>query len=154
MRLSSTDIYALHALGYLATRERDEWVSGDMISTATSIARPYLMRVLSTLVAADLVASRKGPGGGYSLARPAPEINLRDVMRATDGPIAPLSCVSLKWPSRCPMEGCCHAQVAIYARLRDVMLEVLSSVTVADLALDIGAGVDYRHCLTHLLPPN
>ncbi len=154
MRMSSTDVYALHALAYLGTREPSDWVSGDNISAATSIARPYLMRLLATLVGAGIVASRKGPHGGYSLARPAAEINLRDVMRAIDGPIAPLSCVSLKWYSACPMEGCCHAQTSIYQRLRDVMLDVLAQVSVADLALDVSNGVDYRHCLQHVLQPN
>ena len=154
MRMSNTDVYALHALGYLGTQTVDERVSGDDISAATGIARPYLMRVLATLVTAGIVASRKGPGGGYSLARPASEISLRDVMRAIDGPIAPLSCVSLNWYHPCPMEGQCHAQTGVYARLRDVMLEVLAKVSVADLALDVGNGVDYRHCVQHVLPPN
>lgn len=154
MRLSTTDVYALHALGYLGTRERDELVSGDDISAATGIARPYLMRLLANLVAAGIVLSRKGPAGGYCLARPAAAINLRDVMRAIDGPIAPLSCVSLNWYRPCPMEGLCTAQSSVYQRMRDAILAVLAEVSVADLAKDVGNGVDYRHCVTHVLAPN
>ena len=154
MRLSKTDAYALHALGYLGTRPREEKTSGDDISAATGIARPYLMRVLATLVSAGIVTSCKGPGGGYCLARPAAEISLRDVMRAIDGPIAPLSCVSLNWYRSCPMEGRCHAQTGVYTRIRDVMLGVLAQVSVADLAIDVANGVDYRNCIAHVLAPN
>jgi Rrf2 family transcriptional regulator, cysteine metabolism repressor len=154
MRLSSTDVYAFQALAFLGTRPPATITRSEAISHATGVARPYLVRVLATLVASGLIESKKGAGGGYLLARPADQINLRDVMRAIDGPIAPLSCVSLKWHEPCPEEGRCHARSSIYLRLRDVMLEALSHATVADLARDLDAGVDYRHCLDHLLSPN
>jgi Rrf2 family transcriptional regulator, cysteine metabolism repressor len=153
MRLSSTDVYAFQALGFLGTRPLRTVTRSDEISTATGVARPYLARVLATLVASGLVISKKGAGGGYALARAPEEINLRDVVRAIDGPIAPLSCVSLKWHEPCPEEPCCHVRQSVYMRLRDVMLETLSHATVADLARDVAAGVDYRHCLAHLLSP-
>ena len=102
MRLSATDIYAFQALGFLGTRERDSWVGSDDISEATGVARPYLVRILATLSGRGIVASKKGTGGGYALDRDAREISLRDVMRAIDGPVAPLSCVSLKWHKGLP----------------------------------------------------
>lgn len=154
MRLSSTDVYAFQALGYLGTRLAGTLSGSEEISAATGVARPYLVRVLATLVAHGLVTSKKGAGGGYALARPANEITLRDVMRAIDGPIAPLSCVSLKWHDPCPEEARCHARTAVYEHLRDVMLEALSHASVADLVMDVEAGVDYRHCVRHVLPPN
>jgi Rrf2 family transcriptional regulator, cysteine metabolism repressor len=153
MRLSSTDIYAFQALGYLGTRPSSAVTRSEDISVATGVARPYLARVLATLVASGLVVSKKGARGGYVLARPADQISLRDVMRAIDGPIAPLSCVSLKWHEACPEEARCHARSAVYLRLRDVMLEALSHATVADLARDVANRVDYGHCLDHLLSP-
>lgn len=154
MRLSITDVHAFRALGYLGTRPLDNLTSSDDISEATGVARPYLVRVLATLVANGLVRSRKGVKGGYALARPAEEINLRDVMRAIDGPIAPLSCVSLNWYSPCPEAHRCHARTTIHERLRDVMLEALSQITVAELVVDVQRGVDYGQCALHVLPPN
>jgi Rrf2 family protein len=106
MRLSATDIYAFQALAFLGTQPRDRWVGSDAISAATGVVRPYLVRILATLTAHDLVVSKKGAGGGYALAREAGDINLRDVMRAIDGPVAPLSCVSLRWHHECPEAGC------------------------------------------------
>jgi Rrf2 family transcriptional regulator, cysteine metabolism repressor len=75
------------------------------------------------------------------------------VFRAIDGPIAPLSCVSLNWFVPCPEQDRCHARAAVHQRVRDAMLEALSRVTVADLAVDQARGVDYRHCLDHVLAP-
>ena len=154
MRLSATDIYAFQALGYLATRPRDSWVGSDNISEATGVARPYLVRVLATLSNRDIILSKKGTGGGYALAREPREINLRDVMRAIDGPVAPLSCVSLNWHKDCPEGDRCHAQSQVWLRVRDAMLAALSEVTVEDLAVDFRQGITYRLCLDHLLSPN
>ncbi|HEX7003999.1 MAG TPA: RrF2 family transcriptional regulator [Trueperaceae bacterium] len=154
MRLSATDIYALQALGYLATGPSEKWVASEDVSQATGVARPYLVRILAALTANGIVESKKGVGGGYRLSRAPQEINLRDVMRAIDGPVAPLSCISLKWHQPCVVEEVCHARNSIWKRLRDAVLAVLAEFTVADLAIDFDQGVDYRPCLDHLLRPN
>lgn len=154
MRLSATDVYAFQALGYLGTLQTDRWTGSDAISEATSVARPYLVRILATLCANDIVTSKKGTGGGYALARPAGEITLRDVMRAIDGPVAPLSCVSLNWHKGCVLERRCHARNSVWLRVRDALLDVLAEVTVEDLADDFRQGVTYDLCLDHLLGPN
>ncbi len=153
MRLSATDIYAFQALGFLGTQPRGRWVSSGGISTATGVARPYLLRVLAVLNSRGLVTSKKGVGGGYALARPALEISLRDVLRAVDGPVAPLACVSLNWRAACPEESRCHARGTVWERVRDRMLEVLADVSVEDLAADFRQGVTYDACLDHLLSP-
>ena len=154
MRLSATDIYAFQALGFLGTQPPGRWVGSDEISEATGVVRPYLMRVLAQLSSKNIVTSKKGTGGGYALAREAALINLRDVVRAIDGPVAPLSCVSLNWHVDCPEEGRCHARSAVWERVRDAMLAALSEVSVADLATDFEQGVSYGLCLSHLLRPN
>lgn len=153
MRLSATDVYAMQALGYLATQPRDAWVGSDTISEATGVARPYLARVLAKLVGNDIVRSKKGTGGGYALSRDAASIDLRDVMRAMDGPVAPLSCVSLNWYEPCVVEDRCHARTAVWQRVRDAVLDALSEVSVADLGVDFRQQIDYRPCLDHLLRP-
>jgi Rrf2 family transcriptional regulator, cysteine metabolism repressor len=154
MRLSTTDIYAFQALAYLGTQPLERWVGSDDISEATGVHRPYLVRILATLSTNGIIASKKGTGGGYALSRAAKDINLRDVMRSIDGPVAPLSCVSLKWGKECPEQVRCHARNHIWLRVRDAMLAALAEVTVEDLALDFRQGVSYGLCLEHLLSPN
>ena len=154
MRLSTTDIYAFQSLAFLGTQAPDKWTGSEEISEPTGVARPYLVRILATLSSNDIICSKKGTGGGYALAKPASELNLRDVMRAIDGPVAPLSCVSLNWGEDCIEENRCHARDKIWLKVRDAMLAALAEVSVADLAKDFSQGVNYQHCLEHLLSPN
>jgi Rrf2 family protein len=151
MRLSATDVYALQALGFLGDRYGEGLTSGDTIVEATGVARAYLARILSSLVASDILISRKGSGGGYALAAEPSSISLRDVMRAIDGPVAPLSCVSLNWHESCELEASCHARGAIWQKVRDAVLTALEDVTVADLVEDRRQGNTYAPCLMHLL---
>jgi Rrf2 family protein len=154
MRLSSTDIYAFQALGYLGTQPLDRWVGSDDISEATGVARPYLVRILAALSSKGIINSKKGTGGGYALARKPCLITLCEVVRAIDGPVAPLSCISLNWHEACMVEERCHARTAVWQKIRDALLAALAQVTVEDLAKDFAQGVTYQPCLEHLLRPN
>lgn len=129
-------------------------MGSDEISEATGVARPYLVRVLATLSNSGIIQSKKGTGGGYALSRPAAQITLRDVMRAIDGPVAPLSCISLNWHEPCVVEDRCHARLHVWRRVRDALLAALAEVSVEDLAVDFRQGIDYQPCLEHLLRPN
>ncbi len=152
MRLSKTDIYAFKTLGYLATQPLERYVGSEELSRATGVRHTYLVRILAALVSHNLVVSKKGQGGGYALPRPPEEISLRDVIRAVDGPIAPLACVSLNWPKACVEEQRCWARSHIWLKVRDAVLQTLSQLSVADLAADFKQGIDYSECLEHLLP--
>mgnify|MGYP003347001166 CR=1 FL=1 len=154
MRLSATDVYAFQALGFLGSQALDRWVSSEEISEATGVHRPYLVRILAALTAKGVVKSKKGIGGGYALARKPGLISLCEVVRAIDGPVAPLSCISLNWHEPCVEEARCHARNTIYTRMRDAMLGVLQEFSVQALVLDAQQGVSYGHCLGHLLKPN
>lgn len=83
--LSKTAEYALRALVYLGSQ--DGTASANVLAEETKVPRRYLNRVLQDLVAAELVDSRPGPGGGYALAQPAAEITILDAVNAVD-PIA------------------------------------------------------------------
>ena len=83
--LSKTAEYALRAVVWLA-REPDESASADHLAEHTQVPRRYLHKVLQDLVAAKLIRSQPGPGGGYSLARSPEKISILDVVNA----VAPL----------------------------------------------------------------
>ncbi len=57
------------------------------IAERQGIPEPYLNQLLALLRKADLIASRRGPGGGHMLARPADEITLGDLVAALEGPV-------------------------------------------------------------------
>lgn len=79
--LPKTAEYALRMVACLAG-DLNQLHSADGIAEATQVPRRYLNRVLQGLVRAELVHSRSGPGGGYSLAKSADSITLLDVVNA------------------------------------------------------------------------
>lgn len=83
--LTKTAEYALRAVACLA-QDPDVSLSADFLSARTKVPRRYLHKVLQDLMQADLVRSRPGPGGGYSLAQTADDITILAVVNA----VAPL----------------------------------------------------------------
>ncbi|RMF41451.1 MAG: Rrf2 family transcriptional regulator [Planctomycetota bacterium] len=79
--LSKTAEYALRAVVFMGAREGQP-ASADVLSKGTKVPRRYLHHVLQDLVAAGLVRSRPGPGGGYVLALSVSEISILDVVNA------------------------------------------------------------------------
>ncbi|MFH5804256.1 Rrf2 family transcriptional regulator [Alienimonas sp. DA493] len=79
--LSKTAEYALRAVAFLADLSGGP-ASAGLLAERTKVPRRYLHRVLQDLAAADLVTSRPGPGGGYSLAKTPAEVSILDVVNA------------------------------------------------------------------------
>ena len=79
--LPKTAEYALRTVACLA-QDSSQSASADHLSEQTKVPRRYLHKVLQSLTKAQLVQSRSGPGGGYTLARPMDEITILDVVNA------------------------------------------------------------------------
>jgi Rrf2 family iron-sulfur cluster assembly transcriptional regulator len=84
MLLTQTGEYALRAMAILASSPGNEPVPARALSQATDISPHYLSKVLRRLVLAGLLVSRKGRGGGFTLARTPSEIRFVDVLAAVD----------------------------------------------------------------------
>ncbi|MBW1844745.1 MAG: Rrf2 family transcriptional regulator [Deltaproteobacteria bacterium] len=84
MLLSQTAEYALRAMAWLATVPEGQPVRAVDLSGSTGIPTHYLSKVLRRLVLADLLQSKKGQGGGFSLSRPPSEIAFIDILSAID----------------------------------------------------------------------
>ena len=81
---------------------------------------------------AGYLKSRKGQRGGYVLAKPPNEINVAEVIRVMDGPLAPIDCVSVMAHEPCPMEKTCGLRW-LWKDVRDAVAEILERTTFADL---------------------
>lgn len=79
--LSKTAEYALRAVVFMGLQDGQP-ASADLLSEKTKVPRRYLHRVLQDLVAAELVSSRSGPGGGYELACAPNKLTILDVINA------------------------------------------------------------------------
>jgi len=84
MKLSTKGRYAMVALVDIALQAEDGLVTLGEISKRQDISLPYLEQLFVKLRRADLVASVRGPGGGYKLARPAADIRVVEVLAAVD----------------------------------------------------------------------
>jgi Rrf2 family protein len=131
MRVSAKVDYALRAAVELASRESEWPVTGETIATAQAIPLRFLENILLELRRAGLVESRRGPEGGYLLARAAREITLADVIRAIDGPLAG---VGGRRPELLEFGGTAEPLKEVWIAVRASLRSVLEKVTLADVA--------------------
>ena len=123
--------YAIRALAYLAQRRDGTAARGEEIARAEKIPAPVLGKILQKLVRRGLLESRRGPGGGYRLARRAELITLRDVVGAIDGLDQFLECaVGLE---RCADDAPCPLHDT-WKSLRTQMMNYLETTTLSEMA--------------------
>ncbi len=87
MRISRSAEYALIAVGYIAGNHKDGAILATRISEEYSIPLVYLVKILQQLVRTGVLRSKRGPRGGFFLARPAEHITLLQIVEAVDGPL-------------------------------------------------------------------
>ncbi len=134
--LSKKTQYAFRALSYLAENYGKGPVLISCISSKKNIPLKFLENILNELKKADLLESKKGKGGGYSLKVSPRKINLATVIRVINGPIALLPCVSLNFYEKCAdcdEENCGLRRVMTITR--DATLKILERKTLSDIVL-------------------
>ncbi len=87
MRVNRSTEYALLAVGYIAKNQGDGVVLSDDIAQQYDLPLQYLLKILQQLVRANVLRSKRGPGGGFSLARSTKNIAMLEVIEAVDGPL-------------------------------------------------------------------
>lgn len=99
------------------------------------LPRPYLEQLVVSLREADLVRSTRGARGGYELSRHPAEIRMSEVIKALEGPIAPMVCASEDplHAGLCDRAGFCNVN-QLWVRVRLAVVSALDSMTLADLA--------------------
>ncbi len=139
MRLSKRGEYGIRAMISLADNiDPDKLyplVQIKDISERENIPPKFLEQILLALKNAGLLQSRMGFGGGYYLARPAAEINLGQIVRVLDGPLAPVRCVShmAYEPCDCPDEQTCGLRM-VMGDVRNAIADILDNTSLADVA--------------------
>ena len=132
--LSSRARLAMRTLLDLSVHYEEGLIPIEDVAHRQGIQLKYLQGILLGLKAEGFVQSRKGPGGGYGLARPPREISLASVVRATDGPIAPVGCVSVTRFEAC---GCPDPETCAIRRtfgvVRDAVASFLEATSFEDL---------------------
>jgi Rrf2 family protein len=133
--LTAKGKYSLKALAYLTGLRPGTTAQAVDIAEANNIPKKFLDAILGELRNAGIVYSRKGPGGGYGLARAPEQIKVGQVIRTIDGPLAPIGCASRTayQPCRdCKSVKACTVRLMM-TEVRDAMSDVLDRVTIADM---------------------
>lgn len=87
MKMNVSIMYGIIATGYVAQNCQDGPVLTAKVAKEFNIPMAYLQKIMKQLVMANILRSKRGPTGGFSLARPAGDINLLEVWEAVDGPL-------------------------------------------------------------------
>ncbi len=88
MKISTTAHYGLIAAGCIAEQGDEGFVLASTISEEFDIPLEFFLKILQQMVRTNVFRSKRGPRGGFTLARPAKEITLLEVIEAADRPIA------------------------------------------------------------------
>ena len=87
MKISRSTGYALVAVGYVAQNYQQGAVLAARVSKEYNIPLEYLLKILQQLVRANVLRSKRGPRGGFFLARDAENISMLEIIEAVDGPM-------------------------------------------------------------------
>ncbi|TAN63366.1 MAG: Rrf2 family transcriptional regulator [Magnetospirillum sp.] len=134
--LSSKAKYGLKAMVYLARSEGQGPVLIADVAEAERIPKKFLDTILLELKNHGLLQSKKGKGGGYTMARPAARIMVGEIVRILDGPLAPVQCVSRTAYRRCDDcvdEAACAVR-AVMQDVRDAISAILDNTSLADMS--------------------
>ncbi len=135
MKLSKKCEYALRALACLGSPRTSRVLSIQAIALQERIPKKFLEQVLLALKKAGIVQSTRGKVGGYVLGVAPAGVTLGDIVRAMDGPLAPLACASHTAPMKCAgclsMEHCWLR--AMMTEVGDALDNVLNQTTLATI---------------------
>jgi Rrf2 family protein len=131
MQVSRKVDYALRAVIHLADAEAAARIcSVGEISSRERIPRQFLEKIVQELIRSGLVRSRRGPRGGYVLARPADRMTFRDVIEAVEGPIALNNCTGDH--ADCSLIGACGME-RIWREGQRRVMDLFDKTTIADV---------------------
>ncbi|MFC7442001.1 RrF2 family transcriptional regulator [Laceyella putida] len=133
MKVSTRGEYALRALIILGQQPQGVMTIAD-ISDKTLVPISYLEHILLQLKHLGYVTSKRGSRGGYKINRSPEEIVIGEVIRKLEGPLAPMSCVSVTAYEPCALEEICLLR-PLWMLIRETVAELLENTTLADLLL-------------------
>ena len=132
MKISRSTGYALVSVGYIAQNYKEGAVLAARVSKEYGIPLEYLLKILQQLVRANVLRSKRGPRGGFFLARPDTDITLLEIIEAVDGPLAShlhLAEQTNNAPFSLKMEAVCRQSTA---KMRDTFAAAKLSEILAE----------------------
>ncbi len=144
MKISTKGRYALRMLIDLASNHEDGYISLKDIAERQDISKKYLEQIVPMLNKSGILRTNRGNKGGYMLAKAPNELTVGDVLRATEGNLAPVSCLEYE-PNTCPRREDC-ATLYIWEGLYKAVNEYLDSITLQDI-IDRAINLNGDYCI-------
>lgn len=139
MKLSTRGRYGLRAMVYLAQHDETGPVSLSSIARDEDISLHYLEQLMRKLRLDGLVESTRGAHGGYSLALPAKEMPVGDILRSLEGNIHFTECIEYEL---CEKGDDCATRV-LWERINEGILDIVDHTTLAELSPESLQGVNH-----------
>ena len=131
MKISTKGRYGLRIMTDLAVNGKDGLVSLRDIAAREHLSEKYLEQIINQLSKYGLVKSTRGAKGGYHLKRSPAEITVEDILKATEGSLAPVACAEDN--GKC--ENYCDCVTSfIWTKIYEATIQVVSNITLSDLA--------------------
>ena len=132
MKISTKGRYALRMIIDLASHKNDGYVALKTIADRQDISKKYLEQIVPILNRTDILITNRGFQGGYMLGRDASNITVGEVLRLTEGNLAPVACLSNTGSVNCDRSALCPT-LPIWQGLNDVVNNYLDSISIQDL---------------------
>ncbi|MGN0654985.1 MAG: RrF2 family transcriptional regulator [Oscillospiraceae bacterium] len=131
MKISTKGRYALRMLIDLAERQSDGYVALKDIAERQSVSKKYLEQIIPMLNNSGILRANRGSQGGYRLAKPAKEYTVGEILRLTEGSLAPVACLEHQ-PIECERSAEC-VTLPVWQGLYKVVCDYLDSITLQDI---------------------
>lgn len=131
MKISTKGRYALRMMLDLAKNQGDGYVSLKDIAVRQEVSKKYLEQIVAIMNKPDILHTNRGYQGGYRLAKAPSEYTVGDILRITEGGIAPVSCLE-QHPIQCDRAENCET-LSVWKGLNNVINEYLDSITLQDI---------------------
>ncbi|MBQ8935992.1 MAG: RrF2 family transcriptional regulator [Oscillospiraceae bacterium] len=141
MMVSTKGRYALRVMIDLAEHQTEGYLPLKEIAERQEISEKYLETILKSLVQNRILTGMRGKGGGYRLTRSPEQYKVGEILRLTEGELAPVSCLEQNAPP-CPRVARCRT-LPMWKKLDQMVNEYFDSITIADLMDGGDSGDDY-----------
>lgn len=132
MRISTKGRYATRLMLDLALHYECGYIPLKAVSQRQNISDKYLEQIITQLSRAGYVRSARGAQGGYQLTRPPAEYTIGDILRTTEGSLAPVACLDHLEGLSCEMAKNC-VTLEIWEKIEKAVNDVVDNITLADL---------------------
>lgn len=136
MLVSTKGRYALRVMLELAEHDQNEYVPLKSIAENQSVSIKYLESILTSLSKAKIIDGMKGKGGGYRLNRSPKDYSVGEILRFTEGSLAPVACLDAA-PNPCSRADFCPT-LPMWTKLNEMINDYLNHVSLADLLVPNG----------------